>query len=108
MKAQDKRRLLMGTILIGVVCVIMVVLAAYSAELRYENNELMSSNNSLQGEIDTLSVKIKSANNVQHIESIATKQLGMVYPSEGECVYVSSSDMPEGNFAMAIKEQAYN
>lgn len=108
MRNKDKKRLLTGTVIIGFICIIMVVLAAYAAELRVENNTLITSNEALQGEIDTLSVKIKSANNIDHIENVATGKLGMVYPSEGECVYVSEDDAPEGNFAMVIKEQAYN
>ena len=108
MRNQDKKRILTGTVIIGLICIIIVVLAAYSAELRCENNELIASNEALQGEIDTLNVKIKSANNIEHIEKIATGKLGMVYPSEGECVYVGEDDAPKGNFAMAIKEQAYN
>ena len=108
MKNQEKKRILGGAVIIGLICIMMVVLAAYGAELRCENNELMTANEALQGEIDTLNIKIKSANNIEHIESVATGKLGMVYPSEGECVYVSSEDIPDGNFAMAIKEQAYN
>lgn len=108
MRNEGKRRILTGVVLIGLICVIMVVVSAYSAELRVENNRLISANEALQGEIDTLSVKIKSANNIEHIEQVATGKLGMVYPSEGECVYISEEDAPEGNFAMAIKEQAYN
>ncbi|MGN0658500.1 MAG: septum formation initiator family protein [Emergencia sp.] len=108
MRSEGKRRILTGVVLIGLICVIMVVVSAYSAELRVENNRLISANEALQGEIDTLSVKIKSANNIEHIEQVATGKLGMVYPSEGECVYISEEDAPEGNFAMAIKEQAYN
>ena len=108
MKSMDKKRILTSTILVGIICIMMVVFTAYSAELRCENNALMSANEALQGEIDTLNVKIKSANNIDHIESVATKKLGMVYPSEGECVYVTSEDVPESNFAMVIKEQAYH
>ena len=108
MRNQDKKRMLTATVIIGFICIIMVVLAAYAAELRVENNSLINSNEALQGEIDTLSVKIKSANNIDHIEKVATGKLGMVYPSEGECVYVSDDDAPKGNFVMVIKEQAYN
>lgn len=108
MMNQEKKRILGGAVAIGLICIIMVVLAAYGAELRCENNELIAANETLQGEIDTLNIKIKSANNIDHIESVATKKLGMVYPSEGECVYVSNEDKPDGNFAMVIKEQAYN
>lgn len=108
MRKQDKNRILMTTILIGLISVMMVVLAAYAAELRVENNALMSQNSTLQGEIDTLNVKVKTANNIEHIETVATGELGMVYPTEGQCVYVSSSDEPSGNFATVIKKQAYN
>lgn len=72
MRNQDKKRMLTATVIIGFICIIMVVLAAYAAELRVENNSLINSNEALQGEIDTLSVKIKSANNIDHIEKVAT------------------------------------
>ena len=108
MMNQEKKRILGSAIMIGLICIMMVVFTAYGAELRCENNELMAANEALQGEIDTLNIKIKSANNIDHIEQVATKKLGMIYPGEGECVYVSGTDKPEGNFAMMIKEQAYN
>lgn len=108
MRTQDKKRIVSGTLLIGLICIVMVVITAYCAELKCENNELMTANEAIQGEIDTLQVKIKSANNIEHIESVATGKLGMVYPSEGECVYVTEKDAPKENFAMAIREQAYN
>jgi len=108
MKSFDRRRILTSVLMIGLICILIVVFAAYSAELRCENNILMAENEAIQGEIDTLDVKIKSANNIEHIEQVATKKLGMIYPAEEDCVYVTSEDMPKGNFAMAIKEQAYN
>ena len=94
----DKRGILTSAIIIGIICILMVVFSAYSAELRCENNVLIAENEALQGEIDTLNVKIKSVNNIDQIEKTATTKLGMVYPSEGECVYVSEEDQPQGNF----------
>jgi len=108
MKSQDKRRILSGAVIAGLICIVMVVVTAYCAELRCENNDLITANNEIQGEIDTLNIKIKSANNIEHIETVAKGELGMVYPEEGECVYVTDEDAPEENFAMVIKEQAYN
>ena len=70
--------------MIGLICIVMVVVTAYSAELKVENNSLVSSNEAIQGEIDTLNIKIKSANNVEHIEKVAKGKLGMVYPTDGE------------------------
>ena len=74
MRSQDKKRILTGTVIVGLICIIIVVLTAYSAELRCENNELIDSNEALQGEIDTLNVEIKSANNIEHIEKVATEK----------------------------------
>ena len=92
MRSQDKKRILTGTVIVGLICIIIVVLTAYSAELRCENNELIDSNEALQGEIDTLNVEIKSANNIEHIEKVATEKLGMVYPKAS--VYMSAMKTP--------------
>lgn len=108
MSRRDKNRVLLTIALIGIICIFIVVISAYSAELRCENNDLIASNEALQGDIDTLSIQIKSVNNIDHIESVATKKLGMIYPSDGECVNISESKSPEGNFAMSLREEAYN
>ena len=108
MKNQDKKRVLTGAVMIGLICIVIVVVTAYCAELKVENNSLISANEAIQGEIDTLNIKIKSANNVEHIEKVAKGKLGMVYPTDGECVVVTEDDKPSENFAMALKEQAYN
>lgn len=108
MSRKDKSRVLITIALIGIICIFVVVISAYSAELRCENNDLIASNEALQGEIDTLSIQIKSVNNIDHIETIATTKLGMVYPSDGECVNISESKAPKGNFAMSIRKEVYN
>jgi Cell division protein len=108
MNASQKRKILFATVVTGLVCILIVLLAAYSAELRCENNDYIKQNDALQGEIETLNVQIKTANNIEHIEYVATTKLGMVYPTEGECVYVTPDDAPDQNFASTIREQAYN
>ena len=108
MRTEAKRKALLFIGLIGIVAIIMVVLTAHAAEVKVDNNLLVKENTALQGEIDTLDIKIKSANSVDHIENFASKTLGMVYPKEGECVYLSHQDAPKGNLAMTIKENAYN
>ena len=92
----------------GFVCIMMVVLSALSAEIRHENNELISANEELSGEVETISVKIKSINSVEHIEKVAKDELGMVYPDSEQCVVITEKDAPGENFAAAIKKQAYN
>ena len=104
----SQRRIISAIILIGIICVSIVVLTAYAAELRVDNNKLMTSIESLQGEVDTLNVRIKQANNIEHIERVATQELGMVYPNGNQCVYISQEEAPIGNLAMIIRENAYS
>ena len=107
MSLQDKRRIIFLIFFTGFVCIMMVVLSALSAEIRHENNELINQNEELSGEVETISVKIKSVNSVDHIEKVARK-LGMVYPDKDQCVVITEKDAPGENFAAAIKKQAYN
>ncbi|SFE49912.1 Cell division protein FtsL [Peptostreptococcaceae bacterium pGA-8] len=108
MNIQDKKKSLTLVVIVGIASIILVLLAAYSAGLRVENNDYIRSNSTLQGEIDTLKVKIKSANNVEHIEKVATGKLGMVYPDASKCIYLGEEEHPGGNFAATLKTQAYN
>lgn len=108
MTLQDKRRIIFLIFFTGFVCIMMVVLSALSAEIRHENNELISANEELSGEVETISVRIKSINSVDHIESVAKNELGMVYPDSEQCVVITEKDAPGENFAAAIRKQAYN
>lgn len=108
MKAYEKRKILFYMFGIGIICIIIVVLTAYSTDLKYDNNILMRENKALKGEVDTLNVRIESANNIEYIEKTASEELGMIYPEEGECVYLDREDRPDANFAMLIRERAYN
>lgn len=108
MQVRGQRNIIMAILAIGLICMAIVVLTAYAAELRVDNNRLITNNSILQGEIDTLNVRIKAANNIEHIESIAREQLGMVYPENSQYVYISDEEVPLGNLALVIKENAYN
>ena len=107
MTVQDKRRIMFAILLVGMILITMVVMAAFAAELRRENNALISENDELTGEVETISVEIKSKNSIEHIEKVA-KELGMVYPSSKQMVEITDKDAPGANFAAIIKKQAYN
>ena len=107
LQIQSRRRIIIGIILLGLICVSIVMFTAYATELRVGNNKLISNIESLQSEVDSLHVRIKQANNIERIEEIATTQLGMVYPDGDQCVYLAQQDAPMGNLAMVIKENAY-
>lgn len=108
MSGKDKRTIIIAVVIIGFILISMVVLTAYAAELRCENNELIAQNKTLQGEVDTLGLKIKASNSVANIEKEAKSKLGMVYPTSKNCVYLKNSDTPKENFAAVIRKAAYN
>lgn len=106
--ANDKRRILVTTVIVGAICIVMVIMAAFAAQLRIENNGLIKENEAIQNEIDTLNVELQSANSLENVEKVAISKLGMVYPSPDQCVYVTEEDTPKGDFATVIKNNAYN
>ena len=108
MHNEKNKRTLTVCVIIGIIAIIMVVLTAHAAEVRCDNNELIKQNNAIQGEVDTLDIKIKTANNVEHIEQVARDQLGMVSSDENTCIYLADREAPSGNLAMTIRENAYN
>lgn len=106
--ANGKKLAFSAVLAFGIITIVMIILAAYMANLRYDINNMIKENNDLTGEIENLQVKIYSANNVDYIEGKATAELGMTYSKSGDRVYISMDDMPEKGFADIIKEKAYN
>lgn len=103
------KKLALSTVLAaGAAMIILIIITAYSAGLRYDINSMIKEQQALMGEIENLQVKIYSANNVNYIEGKATGDMKMIYPSSKNCVYLMSDDMPEPGFADLIKEKAYN
>jgi cell division protein FtsL len=105
--AKDKFRLLLLTAFIGVLCIGLILTTAYAASVKYHINTMIKENTVLQGEIENLNVKIESASNIQIVETKAT-QLGMVYPTPEQLIYIDGSKGAIKDFAMVLKEQAYN
>ncbi|MCI5697565.1 MAG: cell division protein FtsL [Clostridiales bacterium] len=108
MKRKEQFKIILAVLFIGVILLFMVLIDAYNANVQVDNNEYSRVNADLQGEIDTLKIKVKSSNNIDSIEKVAIEQLGMVYPSEDQCIYLTDNDRPQGGFAAMLKSQAYN
>lgn len=111
--AQEKLALFALTIFMGVLCVSLILATAYAANVKYQINDLIKENAVTVGEIENLNVKIESANRIQRIEYHAINDLGMVYPSSDQLVVLDKKlTAEEGaemkDFALALKEQAYN
>jgi len=108
MSAKDKSRLVLLTIVIGVLCVGLILTTAYAANIKYNINNTIKENTVILGEIENLNVKIESGTNIQIIETRATTELGMIYPASDKLVYVDTNKEKLKDFALVIKEQAYN
>jgi len=107
-RTQDKLRLFCITVVAGLLCICLVIGSAYSASIKFDVNQMIKENNIMEGEIQNLTVKIKQASNITTIEDKASNDLGMIYPSNDQYVYVGTEDAASGAIAMIIKDQAYN
>lgn len=108
LSAQDKARILMLTILTGLLCVGVIIATAYAAQLQYDINTIISKNTEIEGEIQNLNVTLKKETNIAAIEEKAIGELGMVYPLPGQIVYLQGEQEAPKDFAMLLKDQAYN
>jgi cell division protein FtsL len=106
--ANDKFRLLILTVFTGVLCVGLILSTAYAASVKYHINTLIKENAVIQGEIENLNVKIESASNIQIVETRAVTELGMVYPNPDQLVFIDGNRETVKDFALVLKEQAYN
>ncbi len=108
LNAQDKLRLLLLIVIIGALAIAGVVTTAYAAQIKYNINALTKENAVIQGEIENLDVAIKAENNIKAIEQKAITELGMIYPTYAQMVFLSAEPEKVNDFAMVLKEQAYN
>ena len=106
--AKDKTRLIMLIVFLGTLCIGIIVSTAYAAKLQYDINTILNENNILQGEIDNLNIAIKKESNIAIIEEKATSELGMIYPQGSQIVRLGEKKVEVSDFAMTLKEQAYN
>jgi len=92
----------------GIAMILLIIITAYSANLRFDINRTIRENNAIMGEIENLEVKVYAANNIDYIEGQAKSKLNMKSPSEKNRVYIAADDMPQTGFADMLKEKAYN
>lgn len=102
------KRLVAFILVVGLICTCMIVSTAYAASIAYANNTIQKEINMLQGEVDSLSIKLKSATNIETIEKKAIEQLGMVYPREDQFIEIAGQEAPGSDFAALLKQAAYN
>lgn len=104
---REKLMIMVLTVLVGVVCIGLIASTAYSATIKYRINTTIKESAVLEGEIENLNVKIKGQTNIRVVEEKAKVELGMVYPTVDQYIYLDQgSDVKD--FAIVLKAQAYN
>lgn len=107
-RARQNSRMLAIVIVAGIMCLMMVVMSAFAANLNQENNQLQKKNDYIQAEVDSLNTKINDAGNINKIEKTATEKYGMVHSESQNCVTIGDSKSSgKTNLASAIKDEAY-
>ncbi len=102
---QSKVMIIVFMLVICLAFVVQVWVTARAAEIQYELNTINKQIQATQREVQNLEVKIKSASNINNLETKA-EELGMVYPSFDQIVYLQTrADIDD--FATALKVSAY-
>jgi cell division protein FtsL len=100
--------LLMAVLFAGLIGIMVIISAAYSASINYRNNELQREITQLEGEVEGLEIDIQSSNNIAVIEDSASNELGMKYADGDRCVKINADKQPDKKFAAKLKTEAFN
>ncbi len=101
-------RLVLGILLAGVITMIMlIVMTAYAASIRYDISAIEAENSNLWDEIKNLQSSQTTMNGVGYVEKRASKELGMVTADADQIVYITTDDIPAAGFADVLKAKAY-
>lgn len=106
--ANGKKMAFTGVVAAGFVMIMLIIITAYAANLRYDINSMIRENNALEGEIENLQAQMYTTNNINYVENKATSELGMTYPDTDNKVYITMDDVPEKGFSDVLKQKAYN
>ena len=92
-----------GALLVGTVW-----MSAKATQIKYSINRTNNEIRLLENEINTLNIKIQSANGIEYVEEYAIDKLGMRYPKSNQCIYIEEGASVRADLAAKIKEKAYS
>ena len=105
--AKDKKMIVLCVLLAGLIGIMVIISAAFSATINYKNNQLKREIVALEGEVESLEVEIQSTSNIAAVENAASGKLGMVYADGDKCVSIKKDKQPQKNFAAKLKKEAF-
>jgi hypothetical protein len=103
----DKGGILLLLLLAGILGIGMIIASAWMSSIQYEINRIEKSAEMTLTEIEKLSVKIEKGTGINVVELRAAGELGMVYPTAEQTVYIEGEPAPVNDFAQYIRENAY-
>lgn len=106
--AGDKIKLLMLLVSLGAMCIVMIMASALTSQIKYNINSINNEINIVEGEIENIVVEIEQESKIIAIEEKAMNELGMIYPSGDQIVFLENITQGESDFAAVLKEEAYN
>lgn len=104
----DKAKILLMLLALGAICIVMIISSALTTQIKYNVNAIHKDINVLEGEIENLIVEIEKESKIVSIEQKALTELGMVYPSGEQIVFLENSIQRESDFAGILREEAFN
>lgn len=107
LSAKDKSRVLMLTLIAGVLGVCIIISVAFCATLQHQINTLTAANSEIEKEIQEVNVTLQTENSMAALEKKAKNDLGMTYPKSSQIVYINDIVAP-GDFEATAKDEAYN
>jgi hypothetical protein len=105
--ALDKGGILLLLILAGIVGIGMLIASAWMNSIQYDINQTVKATEAVYKEIEQLTVRIEKGTGISVIEQRATDELGMIYPTAEQMVYIEGDPPQMNDFAQYIKENAY-
>lgn len=103
---KDKWKILTTIFLVGAMMLSVVTIKGYSTRLRYDINSTSKQIQECERQIQELEVQIRTANNINNLESRAL-EMGLIYPDFDQIIYLQSSQSNTSELALALKESIY-
>lgn len=104
---RDGRAALILLLVAVIAMILIIVMTAYAASIRYEIGQVQAENSLLWDEIKNLQSNQTTMNGVGYVEKKAKSELGMVVAGSDKIVYVTRNDVPAAGFADVLKAKAY-
>jgi mannose-6-phosphate isomerase class I len=108
LSTKQKAKLIFATSLLGALCVMIIVTTAYISQIKYNINRIESDVIGLEKDIQNIQIDIQKSKEINQLEAKAIQNLGMIYPSADQIVFLSTVKVDDVDFGAILKEQAFN